>query len=79
MTSRPAALAFALFALGITGAAMSPAPGAGPLDAESERAAILLRDRIAAGSRASDWVRELTEIALCLSLSGRFSGAIRAL
>ncbi len=61
MTSRLAALAFALFGLAITGAAPSRAPGAGPLDADSEHAAILLRDRIAAGSRASEWVRELTD------------------
>lgn len=49
----------AVLALALAGAA-SPLDRA-PLPPESARVASVLRDRVAAGSRASDWVRELTD------------------
>jgi carboxypeptidase Q len=61
LRSRLAAVAAALFVLAVIGLAASRPNEAGPLSTESAGVATGLRDRIAAGSRASEWVRELTE------------------
>jgi len=63
LRSRLAAVAAALFVLAVIAAvgATSPPNEAGPLSVESAGVATGLRDRISVGSRASEWVRELTE------------------
>ncbi len=48
-------------AIGLFAAAPSRAPEAAHLSPETVRNAVALRDRIAAGSRASDWVREIVD------------------
>lgn len=47
--------------LTLAAAAVARAAEPGPLTAESVKAAGRLRDRVVSGSRASDWVREITE------------------
>ena len=61
MSSRLVLIAAASFVLAVAVVAASRPNEAGPLSSESAVVAAGLRDRIAAGSRASDWVRELTD------------------
>jgi carboxypeptidase Q len=61
LRSRLATIAVALFVLAVFVAGTSRTNEAGPLSAESAGVATGLRDRTAAGSRASEWVRELTD------------------
>jgi hypothetical protein len=63
LRSRLAAVAAAPFVLAVLVAADSRPKEAGPLSAESTDVAAGLRERTAAGSRASEWVRELTDLA----------------
>ncbi len=52
----------AICALGLLAAVQAPvAPG--PLSPEARRTAAQVRDRILAGSRATDWVRDITDLA----------------
>jgi len=50
-----------LLALGAAAAASARAAEPGSLSADTVTTACALRDRVAAGSRASEWVREITE------------------
>ena len=59
MTSRLRFPVVPLLVLAVAAAARAAEPG--PLGADTVRAASALRDRVAAGSRASEWVREITD------------------
>ena len=63
MRSRLATIAAAPFVLTVFAAAASRPSEGGPLSPESAGVAAGLRDRTASGSRASEWVRELTDLA----------------
>lgn len=55
-------LGLSICAFGLLAAVQAPV-ASGPLPPEVRRTAIALRDRILAGSRAADWVRDITDLA----------------